>query len=80
MRFKLLTGVVEVVLDGGIRDGPVHALDLTVGPGMVGLGQPMHDPMKEIKPVEGMPTEARGWPLPVLRQIGELARRKKFKA
>ncbi len=32
----------------------------------------MFDPMKETKPVEGMATEARGWSLPVLGQIGEL--------
>jgi hypothetical protein len=72
VRFELVMGVVEVSLDGGILDGSVHAFDLPVGPGMVGLGQPMLDPMKEAEPVEGMATEARGWSLPVLRQIGEL--------
>jgi len=72
VRFELFVGVVEVALDSGILDSSVHALDLPVGPGMVGLGQSMFDPMKETEPVEGMATEARGWPLPVLRQIGEL--------
>src|SRR5277367_3538277 len=72
VRFELVMGVVEVALDGGLLDGSVHALDLPVGPGMVGLGQPVFDPMKETEPVEGMAAEARGGSLPVLRQIGEL--------
>jgi hypothetical protein len=72
VRFELFMGVVEVALDGGILDGSVHALDLPVGPGMVGLSQSVFDPMKETEPVEGMAAEACGWPLPVLGQIGEL--------
>lgn len=59
--------MVEVSLYGGILDGSVHALDLAVGSGMVGLGQPMLDPVKEAVPVEGMATEACRWPLPVFR-------------
>lgn len=39
---------------------------------MVGLGQPVFDSVKKTEPVEGMATEARGWPLPILGQIGEL--------
>ncbi len=72
VRFELVVGVVEVALDGSILDGSVHALDLSVGPGMVGFGQPMLDSMKETEPVEGMATEARRRPLAVLGQIGEL--------
>ena len=30
-------------LDGGVFDGSVHPLGLTVGPGVVGLGQPVLD-------------------------------------
>ena len=33
---ELLVGLVMVALDGGVLDGSVHPLDLTVGPGMVG--------------------------------------------
>jgi len=38
MRFELFMSVVEIALDGSILDGSVHALDLPVCPGMVGLG------------------------------------------
>ena len=37
VRFELVVGVVEVSLDGGVFDGPVHTLGLPVGPAMVGL-------------------------------------------
>jgi hypothetical protein len=37
VRFALVVGVVEVSLDGSVLDGSVHALDLPVGPGMVGF-------------------------------------------
>lgn len=72
VRFELVVGVVEVALDRSALDGSVHALDLSVGPGMVGLGQPVFDSVQKTEPVEEMATEARGWPLPVLGQIGEL--------
>ena len=65
--------VAEVAFDGGILDGSVYAFDLPVGPGMVELGQPMLNRMKETEPVAGVATEARGWRQPVLRQIGERA-------
>ena len=38
MHFELFMAVVEITFDGGILDGSVHALDLPVCPGMVGLG------------------------------------------
>ena len=72
VRFELVVGVVEVSLDGGVFDGSVHAFDLPIGPGMVGLGQPVFDSMNETEPVKGMATEACGWSLAVLRQIVEL--------
>ena len=72
VRFELVMGVVEVSLHRSVLDGPVHALDLPVSPGRVGLGQPMFDSMNETEPVEGMAAEACGWSLAVLRQVGEL--------
>ena len=36
-------GLVEVSFDGCVLDGSVHAFDLPVGPGMLGLGQAMID-------------------------------------
>ena len=32
-------------LDGGVLDAPVHPLGLIVGPGVIGLGQPVLDAM-----------------------------------
>ena len=63
-------GIVEVSLDGSVLDGSVHALDLSVGPGMVGSGQPVFDSMHETEPVEGMTAEVCGWSLAILRQTG----------
>jgi hypothetical protein len=34
-----------VALDGGFLDGPVHAFDLPIGPGMVDLCHAMFDAM-----------------------------------
>ena len=36
-------GEVVIVADGGVFDGAIHAFDLAVGPGMVGLGQAVID-------------------------------------
>jgi hypothetical protein len=35
---ELIVAVVVEALDGGVLDGAVHPLDLTVGPGVLGLG------------------------------------------
>lgn len=40
---ELLVAVVVVAFDGRVLDRAVHSLDLTVGPGMVHLGQPVLD-------------------------------------
>lgn len=50
-----------VVVDGGIFDGSVHALDLAVGPGMVGSGKRVSDDVTKTDATEGMPTKAGGW-------------------
>jgi hypothetical protein len=60
VRFELVMGVVEVSLHRSVLNGPVHALDLPVGPGMVGFGQAVLDSMNETEPVEGMAAEACG--------------------
>jgi hypothetical protein len=43
MSSELIVSLVEVALNGGILDSAVHPLDLTVGPGVLGLCQPMID-------------------------------------
>lgn len=42
---KLLMGVVEIAIDCRVLQRAVHPLHLPVRPGMVGLGQPMLNPM-----------------------------------
>ncbi len=54
MRFKLVVGVGMVTLDGCFLEGSVYALDLPVGPRMVGLGEAVFDSLKVTEPVEGM--------------------------
>lgn len=43
VRAQLIVAVMVEALNGGVLDRAVHALDLTVGPRMVGLGQPVLD-------------------------------------
>lgn len=43
VRPELLVAVVMVSFDGCVLDGAVHPLDLTIGPGVVHLGQPVLD-------------------------------------
>jgi hypothetical protein len=45
MRRELVMRAVVVALDGGFLDGPVHAFDLTIGPGMIDLCSAMLDAM-----------------------------------
>ena len=50
--------VVVEALDGRVLDGAVHPLDLTVGPGMLRLGQAMLDVVLGAGELEGMSPEA----------------------
>ncbi len=43
MPSQLVVIVVVIALDRGVFDGAVHALDLTVGPRMIDLGETMFD-------------------------------------
>jgi hypothetical protein len=43
MSSKLIMGFVVEALDGRILDGAVHALDLTIGPRVLGLGPAVID-------------------------------------
>ena len=54
MRSELLVAVVVVALDGGVLEGSVHALDLTIGPRVIGLGQAVLDLVLAADPVEHM--------------------------
>ena len=43
VRSQLVVSFVEVAFDGRILDGAVHSFDLPIGPGMLGLCQPVID-------------------------------------
>ncbi len=43
MPAELIMAVVGVAFDGRVLDGSVHPFDLTVGPGMVDLGEAVLD-------------------------------------
>ncbi len=52
MRAQLIVTVVMETLDGGLLDGAVHPLDLTIGPGMIGLRQSVLDSVRLADHVE----------------------------
>jgi hypothetical protein len=64
--------VVVVAFDGGVLDGAVHAFNLTIGPGMVGLGESMLNAVLAAYLVETVDTETRGPAVTILREIDGL--------
>ena len=56
MAAKLVVVVVVVAFDGGLFDGAVHALDLTVRPGVRDLCQAMVDPVFIAYTIKDVPT------------------------
>ena len=72
---ELRSGLVVEVLDGGLLDGSVHALDLAVGPGGCRLGEAMLYAVFPTHAVKAVPTGQElvrmGRELyPVVRQYG----------
>lgn len=67
MAAKLVVIVIVVALDGGLLDGPVHSFDLAVGPGMIGLGEPVFDAVFATGAVEDV---LEG--MPIALAVGEL--------
>ena len=64
--------VIMVDLDGGVLDGSVHPLGLTICPRMVGFGEPMLDVIGDADAVEDVwSNEASGKTVSALGQIGE---------
>jgi len=72
MNTQLFMAVIVITLHSGFLDGSVHALDLPVGPGMVGFGVAVIDAVQKADPVKRVATKACGWPFAVLGQIGKL--------
>jgi hypothetical protein len=69
---ELVVVIVVVALNCGLFEGAVHALDLAVGPGMIGLSEPMIDAMGKTDPVKRVATKASRWSLSILRLVGKL--------
>jgi hypothetical protein len=59
---ELIVGCVVISLDGRVLDRPIHPLDLSIGPRMIGLGQPMFDPVLTTGAAEGVAAEPGGRP------------------
>ena len=72
MLAELVVAAVVIAPDGRLFQGPVHSLDLAVGPGMVGLGQPVLDAMLAAAQIEHVRRKARGWTVGISRRQGEL--------
>jgi hypothetical protein len=53
MGSELVVALVVEALDGGVLDGAVHTLDLTIGPRMPGLGQTTIDIVASARYFEG---------------------------
>ena len=69
---QLVVVVVMIAFDGGVLNGSVHSLDLTISPGMVWLGQPMFDAVLAANLVEAVHPIARRPAVAVARQVCEL--------
>ncbi len=62
--------MVVITLHGGFLDGPVHAFDLTVGPGMIDLGQPVFNAESVTKTINGdCPVSFRAFTLAELNAV-----------
>lgn len=66
MRSQLRVRFIEVALNGRFLDCAVHALDLAIGPRMLGLGQPMIDIGAGAGELEGMRPEGSPFRLHLL--------------
>ena len=72
MAAKPVMAIVVETLDGRLLDRAVHALSLTVGPGMVRLRQTVFDPMSPTRPVERVTPKARRGAASVPGKVGKL--------
>jgi len=70
-RSQLVLVVVVVALHGGLVDSAVHALHLSVGQGMIELGEAVIDAMQKTDHVKRMTTEPGSWASAVLGKVGE---------
>ena len=69
---ELLMAVIMKALDGCFFDGPVHPLDLPIGPGMVDFGEPMLDAFSRQRISNMWVANLRGWSVGVAGRQAEL--------
>jgi len=69
---ELVVTIVVIAFDCRFLDSSVHALDLTIGPRMLDLGQPMFDAVLSAAHIEHMRHESRRRSIGVARREGEL--------
>ncbi len=72
MCFELPMVVIVIALDGGILDGPVHPLHLSIRPRMLDFGQPVLDAILSAPHIEHVRDVARCWSIGVAGWKGEL--------
>ena len=65
MGLKEEMGVAVVTANGGLFNGAVHALDLAIGPGMLGLGETVIDVILSAGEFEGVGAEDFAWLKPL---------------
>ncbi len=70
--FKLVVTVIVIALDGGFLDGPVHAFDLAIGPGMPDLGEAMFNAIFATPHIEHVGHVSSGWSIGIAWREGEL--------
>jgi hypothetical protein len=61
---ELIVALIVVAFDSGVLDRPVHPLDLTIGPRVPRLGQPMVDIVLSAGVLVGPDADAAGRWLP----------------
>jgi len=69
---QLIVAVVVVALDRRLLEGPVHALDLAIGPRVVWLGEPMLDVVRLADLIEAVDAVRGSRAATVLGQLSEL--------
>ncbi len=70
--FELLMPIVMVAFDNGFFDRPVHALDLSIGPRVLDLGQAVFDAVLAASDVKHVRHIGGCRPIRVARREGEL--------
>jgi hypothetical protein len=72
MGCQLGMAIIVIAFDGCLLARAIYAFDLAIGPGVLGLSEPVFDIMPPTGAIEGMATPASGGAVAVLGQVGKL--------